>query len=49
MTQEPPEKAPEAAPEETAAQVRRKRSLPQLIALIAGGIVGGVLVLALIA
>ncbi|MBD3838083.1 MAG: hypothetical protein IE911_15560, partial [Brevundimonas sp.] len=49
MTQEPPEQAPEAAPEETAAQVRRKRSLPQLIALIAGGIVGGVLVLALIA
>jgi len=49
LTQEPPEKAPEAAPEETAAQVRRKRSLPQLIALIAGGIVGGVMVLALIA
>ncbi len=50
MTEAPPENTPDAVPpEETAAEVRKKRSLWQLLALIAGGVIGGLLVLLIIA
>jgi len=38
-----------ASPEESAAEVRKKRSLLQLLALVVGGVVGGLLVLLVIA
>jgi translocation and assembly module TamB len=50
LTEAPPENTPDAVPpEETAAEVRKKRSLWQLLALIAGGVIGGLLVLLIIA
>ncbi|MFN7110791.1 MAG: translocation/assembly module TamB domain-containing protein [Brevundimonas sp.] len=49
MTEAPPENTPDVPPEETAAEVRKKRSLLQLLALIVGGVVGGLLVLLVIA
>ncbi|MBA4808083.1 MAG: translocation/assembly module TamB domain-containing protein [Brevundimonas sp.] len=50
MTEAPPPAPPEpTSSDETPAAVRRKRSLPQLLALIAGGVIGGLLVLAIIA
>jgi len=50
LTEAPPPAPPEpTSSDETPAAVRRKRSLPQLLALIAGGVIGGLLVLAIIA
>ncbi|WAC60911.1 translocation/assembly module TamB domain-containing protein [Brevundimonas sp. SL130] len=50
MTEAPPENTPDAVPpEQTAAAVRKTRSLLQRLAPIAGGVIGGLLVLLVIA
>jgi len=50
LTEAPPENTPDAGPpDETAAEVRKKRSLLQLLALIVGGVIGGLLILVVIA